>query len=147
MPPELTVTVHTCRGNFKSTWMASGGYEPVAETVFNRLQVAGFFLEYDPERAGGFAPLRFMPRGKKVVRGLVSSKFPDLENKDDLKRRIDAAAQYVPLDDLCLSPQCGFSSTPPKPKRKTPLTANHLSDALTAPCLLLHEFVSKSLLK
>jgi 5-methyltetrahydropteroyltriglutamate--homocysteine methyltransferase len=111
VPPTLTVTIHTCRGNFKSTWMASGGYEPVAETVFNRLHVDGFFLEYDTERAGGFEPLRFMPPGKKVVLGLVSSKFPALENKDDLKRRIDAAAQYVPVENLCLSPQCGFSST------------------------------------
>ncbi len=111
VPPGVTVAIHTCRGNFKSTWMASGGYDPVAETVFTRLAVGAFFLEYDSERAGGFEPLRFVPRGKTVVLGLISSKFPPLEKKDDLKRRIDAAAKYVPLDNLCLSPQCGFSST------------------------------------
>jgi 5-methyltetrahydropteroyltriglutamate--homocysteine methyltransferase len=110
-PPGMTVAMHTCRGNFQSTWMASGGYDPVAETVFNQMGVDAFFLEYDTERAGGFAPLRFMPRGKKVVLGLVSSKVPELESKDDLKRRIEAAAKYVPLEDLSLSPQCGFSST------------------------------------
>jgi 5-methyltetrahydropteroyltriglutamate--homocysteine methyltransferase len=110
-PPGLTVTIHTCRGNFKSTWMASGGYEPVAETVFGSLDVDGYFLEYDTERAGGFEPLRFMPKGKKVVLGLVTSKSAQLEDKDTLKRRIDEAAHYVPLEDLCLSPQCGFSST------------------------------------
>ncbi len=107
----LTVTLHTCRGNFKSAWLASGGYDPIAESAFNRLQVDGFFLEYDTERAGGFEPLRFMPKGKKVVLGLVSSKVPQLEDKDELKRRIDAAAKYVALENLCLSPQCGFSST------------------------------------
>ena len=111
VPPGVTVAIHTCRGNFKSTWMASGGYDPVAETVFTRLAVGAFFLEYDSERAGGFEPLRFVPRGKTVVLGLISSKFPPLEKKDDLKRRIDAAAKYVPLENLCLSPQCGFSST------------------------------------
>jgi 5-methyltetrahydropteroyltriglutamate--homocysteine methyltransferase len=111
VPPDVTVAVHTCRGNFKSTWMASGGYDPVAETVFNRMKVSAFFLEYDTERAGGFEPLRFVPKGKKVVLGLISSKFPELETKDDLKRRIDAAAKFVPLENLCLSPQCGFSST------------------------------------
>jgi 5-methyltetrahydropteroyltriglutamate--homocysteine methyltransferase len=105
-PNGMTVAMHTCRGNFQSTWMASGGYEPVAETVFNQAGVDAFFLEYDSERAGGFEP-----RGKKVVLGLVSSKFPALESKEDLKRRIDAAAKYVPLEDLCLSPQCGFAST------------------------------------
>ena len=110
-PPELTVTIHTCRGNFKSTWMASGGYEPVAEVVFGGLDVDGYFLEYDSERAGGFEPLRFVPRGKKVVLGLVTSKSAQIESKDALKRRIDEAAKYVPLEDLCLSPQCGFSST------------------------------------
>ena len=111
VPPEVTVAIHTCRGNFKSTWMASGGYDAVAETVFNRLKVAAFFLEYDTERAGGFEPLRFVPKGTKVVLGLISSKVPELEKKDDLKRRIEAAAKYVPLEHLCLSPQCGFSST------------------------------------
>ena len=110
-PPGLTVTIHTCRGNFKSTWMASGGYEPVAQTVFGGLEVDGYFLEYDSGRAGGFEPLRFVPKGKKVVLGLVTSKSPELERKDTLKRRIDEAAKYVALEDLCLSPQCGFSST------------------------------------
>jgi 5-methyltetrahydropteroyltriglutamate--homocysteine methyltransferase len=110
-PPQMTVTIHTCRGNFKSTWMAQGGYERVAETVFSGLGVDGYFLEYDTQRAGGFEPLRFMPRGRKVVLGLVTSKSPELESKDALKRRIDEAARYVALEDLCLSPQCGFSST------------------------------------
>src|SRR5213076_3365669 len=97
--------------NFKSTWLASGSYDYVAETVFSRLDVDAFFLEYDTDRAGGFEPLRFVPKGKVVVLGLISSKVPELEKKDDLKRRIDAAAKYVPLENLCLSPQCGFSST------------------------------------
>jgi 5-methyltetrahydropteroyltriglutamate--homocysteine methyltransferase len=110
-PAGLTVTIHTCRGNFKSTWMASGGYEPVAEVVFGALDVDGFFLEYDSERAGGFEPLRFVPRGRKVVLGLVTTKSAQLEDKTALKRRIDEAAKYVDLADLCLSPQCGFSST------------------------------------
>jgi 5-methyltetrahydropteroyltriglutamate--homocysteine methyltransferase len=110
-PPGLTVTIHTCRGNFKSTWMASGGYEPVAEAVFGGLDVDGYFLEYDTERAGGFEPLRFVPRGKKIVLGLVTSKSAAMESKDALKRRIEEAAKIVPLEDLCLSPQCGFSST------------------------------------
>jgi len=105
------VCVHTCRGNFMSTWLASGSYDFVAEAVFTRLDVDGFFLEYDTERAGGFEPLRYIPKGRKVVLGLISSKFPVLESKDDLKRRIEAAAKFVPLEDLCLSPQCGFSST------------------------------------
>jgi 5-methyltetrahydropteroyltriglutamate--homocysteine methyltransferase len=109
-PPSLAVTLHTCRGNFDSMWMAAGGYEPVAEAIFNETSVDGFFLEYDTERAGDFAPLRFVPRGKKVVLGLVSTKTPKLEAKDELKRRIDAAAKYVPLENLCLSPQCGFAS-------------------------------------
>ncbi len=111
VPDDMTVAVHTCRGNFKSTWLASGSYDFVAETAFTRLDTDGFFLEYDTERAGGFEPLRYVPKGKKVVLGLVSSKFPELEKKDDLKRRIDAAAKFVPLENLCLSPQCGFSST------------------------------------
>jgi methionine synthase II (cobalamin-independent) len=112
VPDDMTVCIHTCRGNFKSTWLASGGYADfVAERVFTGLDVDGFFLEYDTERAGGFEPLRFVPKGKKVVLGLVSSKLPQLEKKDDLKRRIDAAAKFVPLQNLCLSPQCGFSST------------------------------------
>src|SRR2546422_510069 len=111
VPRDVTVAIHTCRGNFKSTWMASGGYDPVAEAVFTRLNVNAFFLEYDTGRAGGFEPLRFVPQGKKVVLGLINSKVPELEKKDDLKRRIEVAAKYVPLENLCLSPQCGFSST------------------------------------
>jgi 5-methyltetrahydropteroyltriglutamate--homocysteine methyltransferase len=112
VPDDMTVAIHTCRGNFKSTWLASGGYADfVAESVFTGLDVDAFFLEYDTERAGGFEPLRFVPKGKVVVLGLVSSKLPELEKKDDLKRRIEAASKYVPLENLCLSPQCGFSST------------------------------------
>ncbi len=109
-PPGMTITMHTCRGNFKSAWVAAGGYEPVAEQMF-AAGVDGFFMEFDSERAGGFEPLRFVPRGKKVVLGLVSSKTGALEGPASLKARINAAAKYVPLEDLCLSPQCGFSST------------------------------------
>ena len=112
VPEDMTVAIHTCRGNFKSTWLASGAYADfVAERVFTGLDVDAFFLEYDTERAGGFEPLRYVPKGKTVVLGLVSSKVPELENKDDLRRRIDAASKYIPLENLCLSPQCGFSST------------------------------------
>jgi len=111
VPDDMTVAIHTCRGNFKSTWLASGSYDFVAETAFSTLDVDAFFLEYDTDRAGGFEPLRFVPKGKTVVLGLVSSKVPQLESKDDLKRRIEAASKYVPLENLCLSPQCGFSST------------------------------------
>ncbi|HEU0155312.1 MAG TPA: 5-methyltetrahydropteroyltriglutamate--homocysteine S-methyltransferase [Stellaceae bacterium] len=111
-PPGMTVTTHMCRGNFRSSWMAEGGYDHVAEALFGGLDVDGFFLEYDDARSGGFTPLRFVPRGKKrVVLGLVTSKRAALEAKDELKRRIDEAAKYVPLEQLCLSPQCGFSST------------------------------------
>lgn len=110
-PDDLTVTVHTCRGNFRSTWIAEGGYEAVAEVTFNTMAVDGFFLEYDSDRAGGFDPLRFVPADKKVVLGLVSSKTPLLEREEELLRRIDEAAQYVPADNLCLSPQCGFASS------------------------------------
>jgi 5-methyltetrahydropteroyltriglutamate--homocysteine methyltransferase len=109
-PPGMTIAMHTCRGNFKSAWVAEGGYEPVAEAMFSS-GVDAFFMEFDTERAGGFEPLRFVPRGKKVVLGLVSSKTAQLEPKDFLKRRIDEAAEYTPLENLCLSPQCGFSST------------------------------------
>ena len=111
LPSDATVAIHTCRGNFKSTWMASGGYDSVADTVFSRLNVNAFFLEYDDERSGGFEPLRFVPKDKRVVLGLISSKLPQLEKKDELKRRIDEAAKYVPKENLCISPQCGFSST------------------------------------
>jgi 5-methyltetrahydropteroyltriglutamate--homocysteine methyltransferase len=110
-PAGLAVTTHLCRGNFRSSWVASGGYDFVAEALFNELDVDGFFLEYDDERSGGFEPLRFVPPGKQVVLGLVTTKRPELESKDDLKRRIDEAARYVPLDQLCLSGQCGFAST------------------------------------
>ncbi len=110
-PKGMTVGIHLCRGNFKSAWAAEGGYEPVAEVLFNELDVDGYFLEYDDARSGDFSPLRFVPKGKIVVLGLVTSKVPELEPKDALKRRIDAAARFVPLDQLCLSPQCGFSST------------------------------------
>jgi 5-methyltetrahydropteroyltriglutamate--homocysteine methyltransferase len=109
-PAGMTITMHTCRGNFKSAFVAEGGYEPVAEAMFAS-GVDGFFMEFDSARAGGFEPLRFVPKGKKVVLGLVSSKTGALEEKDFLKRQIEAASKYVPLEDLCLSPQCGFSST------------------------------------
>jgi 5-methyltetrahydropteroyltriglutamate--homocysteine methyltransferase len=110
-PAGMTVCTHMCRGNFRSSWVASGGYDHVAEALFGELRVDGFFLEYDDARSGGFAPLRFVPKGKTVVLGLVTTKKGALESKDALKRRIDEAAKYVPLDQLCLSPQCGFSST------------------------------------
>jgi 5-methyltetrahydropteroyltriglutamate--homocysteine methyltransferase len=110
-PEGLAVTTHLCRGNFRSSWVAEGGYDFVAEALFGGLDVDGFFLEYDDARSGGFEPLRFVPPGKRVVLGLVTSKRPELEDKDQLKRRIDEAAQFVPLDQLAISPQCGFSST------------------------------------
>ena len=110
-PAGMTLAVHLCRGNFKSTWAAQGGYEPVAEALLSEMQVDGYFLEYDDARSGDFKPLRFLPQGKTVVLGLVTTKLGQLESKDDIKRRIDEAAKYVPLDQLCLSPQCGFSST------------------------------------
>lgn len=109
-PAGMAITMHTCRGNFKSTWVASGGYEPVVEALFSA-KVDGVFMEFDSERAGTFEPLRLVPRGRKVVLGLVTTKVGELEDKDSIKRRIDAAAKFVPLEDLCLSPQCGFSST------------------------------------
>ena len=111
LPAGVTTATHMCRGNFQSTWAASGGYEPVAEIVFNTINVDALFLEYDSVRAGGFEPLRFVPDDKFVVLGLVTTKTPELEDKDDLKRRIDEAAKYIDLERLCLSPQCGFSST------------------------------------
>src|SRR5579859_1068113 len=110
-PAGMAVTTHMCRGNFRSSWAASGGYDFVAEALFSELNVDGFFLEYDDERSGGFEPLRFVPPGKMVVLGLVTTKRGELEDPDTLKRRIDEAAAFVPLDQLCLSPQCGFSST------------------------------------
>jgi len=108
---DMVITMHLCRGNFRSTFIASGGYEPVAELLFNTINVHGYFMEFDSERAGGFEPLRFVPKGKLVVLGLVTSKFGALEGKDLIKRRIDQAAKFVPLDQLCLSPQCGFASS------------------------------------
>ncbi len=110
-PEGMSVTTHMCRGNFRSSWVAEGGYDFVAEALFGQLEVDGFFLEYDDERSGTFEPLRFVPKGKQVVLGLVTTKRPELEDKDTLKRRIEEAARYVDIDQLCLSPQCGFSST------------------------------------
>jgi len=111
VPPDMTITMHLCRGNFRSTFVASGGYEPIAEMLFNTIRVHGYFLEFDSARAGGFEPLRFVPKGKQVVLGLVTSKSGTLESRDELKRRIDEAAKFVDIDQLCLSPQCGFAST------------------------------------
>ncbi len=110
-PDSLHVTTHMCRGNYRSSWAAEGGYDFVAEALFGQLDVDGFFLEYDDARSGDFSPLRFVPPGKFVVLGLITTKRPQLESKDDLKRRVDEAAKFVPLEQLCLSPQCGFSST------------------------------------
>jgi 5-methyltetrahydropteroyltriglutamate--homocysteine methyltransferase len=111
-PADMVVTTHVCRGNFRSTWISEGGYEPVAETLLAKLNYDGYFLEYDTARAGGFEPLRFLPKGNKiVVLGLVTTKSGTLEKKDDVKRRIEEATKFAPLDQLCLSPQCGFAST------------------------------------
>ena len=110
-PANMTVCMHICRGNFRSAWAAEGGYDPVAEILFNEFKLDGFFLEYDSPRAGSFSPLRFVPKQKKIVLGLVTTKSGEMETADQLKRRIDEAAQYVPLEQLALSPQCGFSST------------------------------------
>jgi 5-methyltetrahydropteroyltriglutamate--homocysteine methyltransferase len=111
-PDGMSVTTHMCRGNFRSSWVAEGGYDHVAEALFHELEVDGYFMEWDDERSGGFEPLRFLPAGdKQVVLGLVTTKHGALESKDDLLRRIDDAGRYAPLDQLCLSPQCGFSST------------------------------------
>jgi 5-methyltetrahydropteroyltriglutamate--homocysteine methyltransferase len=110
-PADMAVCIHLCRGNFRSAWVAQGGYEPVAEILFNELELDGFFLEYDDPRSGDFSPLRFVPQGKTVVLGIMTSKRPELESTDALKRRIDEAARLMPLDQLALSPQCGFSST------------------------------------
>ena len=110
-PANMTVCMHICRGNFRSAWAAEGGYDPVAEILFNEFKLDGFFLEYDSPRAGSFAPLRFVPKDKKIVLGLVTTKTGEMETADESKRRIDEAARYVPLEQLALSPQCGFSST------------------------------------
>ena len=110
-PENMAICTHLCRGNYKSGWMAEGSYEHVAEALFSELNVDGFFLEYDDERSGGFEPLRFLPKGKMAVLGLVTTKSGKLETRDELKRRIDQAAKFAPLEQLCLSPQCGFAST------------------------------------
>ncbi len=109
-PPDMTVCMHLCRGNFAGAWVAEGGYEPIAELLFNAIGVDGYFLEYDSARAGGFEPLRFLPKGKVAVLGLITTKSGELESKDELKRRIEEASRYAPLEQLALSPQCGFSS-------------------------------------
>jgi 5-methyltetrahydropteroyltriglutamate--homocysteine methyltransferase len=109
--PGMTISMHLCRGNFRSTWMAQGGYEPVADILFNKMNVDAYFMEYDTERAGGFEPLRLLPANKHAVLGVMTSKTGALESKDHLKRRIEEASKFAPLDQLCLSPQCGFAST------------------------------------
>ncbi|HXF90027.1 MAG TPA: 5-methyltetrahydropteroyltriglutamate--homocysteine S-methyltransferase [Xanthobacteraceae bacterium] len=111
IPKDMTITMHLCRGNYRSTFMGSGGYAPVAEVLFNRIKVHGYFMEYDTERAGGFEPLKLVPKDRIVVLGLVTTKTGQLESKDQLKRRIDEATKYISLDQLCLSPQCGFASS------------------------------------
>jgi 5-methyltetrahydropteroyltriglutamate--homocysteine methyltransferase len=111
IPPDMTITMHLCRGNYKSTYMGSGGYEAVQEVLFNRINVHGYFMEYDTERAGGFEPLRLLPKGKTVVLGIMTTKTGALESKDQLKRRIDGAAKYAPLESLGISGQCGFASS------------------------------------
>jgi 5-methyltetrahydropteroyltriglutamate--homocysteine methyltransferase len=111
IPADMTITIHMCRGNYKSTYMGAGSYEAVQEILFNKINVHGYFMEYDDARSGGFEPLRMLPKGKQVVLGIVTTKTGKLESKDDLKRRIDEAAKYAPLDQLCLSGQCGFAST------------------------------------
>jgi 5-methyltetrahydropteroyltriglutamate--homocysteine methyltransferase len=111
IPSDMTITMHMCRGNYKSTFMGAGGYDAVQEILFNKINVHGYFMEYDDARSGGFEPLKMLPKGKQVVLGIVTTKTGKLESKDDLKRRIDEAAEYAPLDQLCLSGQCGFAST------------------------------------
>jgi 5-methyltetrahydropteroyltriglutamate--homocysteine methyltransferase len=111
LPANMTIAMHLCRGNFQSSFVASGGYEPVADILFNKVKVPNYFMEYDTDRAGGFEPLRFVPKGKLVVLGLVTSKSGTLETKDAIKRRIDEATKYIDIDRLCLSPQCGFASS------------------------------------
>ena len=109
--PGMTISMHLCRGNFRSTWMAQGGYEPVADVLFNKMGVDAYFMEYDSERAGGFEPLRLLPKNKHAVLGIMTSKTGALESKDQLRRRLDEASKFISLDQLCLSPQCGFAST------------------------------------
>jgi 5-methyltetrahydropteroyltriglutamate--homocysteine methyltransferase len=111
IPSDMTITMHLCRGNYKSTFMGAGGYDAVQEILFNKINVHGYFMEYDDERSGGFEPLRMLPKGKQVVLGIMTTKTGKLESKDELKRRIDQAAKYAPLDQLCISGQCGFAST------------------------------------
>jgi len=111
IPSDMTITMHMCRGNYKSTFMGSGGYEAEQDVLFNRIKVHGYFMEYDSDRAGGFEPLKLVPKDRQIVLGLVTTKTGRLESKDDIKRRIDEAAKYISLDQLCLSPQCGFAST------------------------------------
>jgi 5-methyltetrahydropteroyltriglutamate--homocysteine methyltransferase len=111
IPSDMTITMHLCRGNYKSTFMGSGGYDAEAEVLFDRIKVHGYFMEYDTDRAGGFEPLRIVPKDRRVVLGLITTKTGELENKDTIKRRIDEASKYISLDQLCLSPQCGFAST------------------------------------
>ena len=111
LPADVTITLHQCRGNREGNWAAEGGYDPVADVLFNRINVNGYFLEYDTARAGGFEPLRFLPKGKRVVLGLVSSKNARVESAEELRRRIDQAAKVAPLEQLALSPQCGFASS------------------------------------
>jgi 5-methyltetrahydropteroyltriglutamate--homocysteine methyltransferase len=111
IPSDMTITMHLCRGNYKSTFMGTGGYDAVQEILFNKINVHGYFMEYDDERSGGFEPLRMLPKGKQIVLGIMTTKTGKLESKDELKRRIDAAAKYAPLDQLCISGQCGFAST------------------------------------
>src|SRR5579885_1406474 len=111
IPADMTITMHLCRGNYKSTFMGSGGYDPIAEILFDRIKVHGYFMEYDTDRAGGFEPLRRLPKDRIVVLGLITTKSGQLESKDEIKRRVEAAAKYVDADRLCLSPQCGFAST------------------------------------
>jgi 5-methyltetrahydropteroyltriglutamate--homocysteine methyltransferase len=111
IPADMTITMHLCRGNYRSTYMGSGGYEAVADVLFNRIKVHGYFMEYDTERAGGFEPLKFLPKGRTAVLGVVTTKTGQLESKDVIKRRIEEAAKFADIDQLCLSPQCGFAST------------------------------------
>ena len=110
IPPDMTITTHVCRGNFRSTFVASGGYEPIAERLFNKVAADVYFLEYDTERAGGFEPLRHLPKGKFAVLGIMSTKLKELEAVDEMARKVDAAARFAPKENLCLSPQCGFAS-------------------------------------